>query len=50
MKKNIQLAAMLSAAVILICVLIPTFVLRVKNEAGNKTLYCHFSIMIFSIK
>ena len=27
---------MLSAAVILICVLIPTFVLRVKNEAGNK--------------
>ncbi|MFY9381640.1 MAG: DUF5693 family protein [Eubacteriales bacterium] len=36
MKKNIQLAAMLSAAVILICVLIPTFVLRVKNEAGNK--------------
>lgn len=36
MKKNIQLAAMLSAAVILICALIPTFVLRVKNEAGNK--------------
>jgi len=36
MKKNIQLAAMLSAAVILICALIPTFVLRVKNEVGNK--------------